>query len=78
MNDYVGKNAINYKEVIFEDAGHLNFTDLPVFSPVLAKMLGVGEVDAKECIDNVNEVVLTFFDYYLKGEGTPDDILAEY
>ncbi len=78
VNDYVGKNAINYKEVIFEDAGHLNFTDLPVFSPVLAKMLGVGEVDAKECIDNVNEVVLTFFDYYLKGEGTPDDILAEY
>lgn len=78
VNDYVGRNAVNYKEVVFEDAGHVNFTDLPMFSPVLAKMLGVGEVDAKECIDNVNEVVLTFFDYYLKGEGTLNDIQAVY
>lgn len=78
VNFYVGRNALDYREVIFRDAGHLNFTDLPLLSPVLAKLLGVGEVDAKECIENVNEVVLLFFDYYLKGEGSLDDIKNEY
>ncbi len=70
VNDYVGQNAADYREIIFEGAGHLNFTDLPMFSPMLAKLLGVGEVDARECMENVNDVVLTFFDYYLKGEGS--------
>ena len=78
VNDYVGKNALNYKTVIFYGAGHLNFTDLPMVSPVLAKLLGVGEVDAKECITNVNGAIGTFFDYYLKKEGTIDDIKNEY
>lgn len=68
VNFYVGEHAKNYREIIFKDAGHLNFTDLPMISPFLAKMLGVGDVDARECIGNVNEVVLAFFDHYLKGE----------
>lgn len=78
VNDFVGRNAVNYREVIFDDAGHLNFTDLPLYSPILAGLLGVGEVDAKECIENVNEVVLTFFDYYLKGEGSLETLKDEY
>ncbi len=78
VNDYLGENAIDYREVVFEGAGHLNFTDLPLISPFLAKMLGVGEVDAKECIENVNEMVLTYFDYYLKGIGSLEDIPKEY
>lgn len=78
VNDYVGKNAVDYREVIFNDTGHLNFTDLPMISPALAGLLGVGDVDAKECITNVNEVVLTFFNYYLKNEGTLENIRAEY
>lgn len=78
VNDYVGRNALDYREVIFMDAGHLNFTDLPMISPVLAGLLGIGEVDAEECINNVNEMVLIFFDYYLKGEGSLSDIKAEY
>lgn len=77
VNFYVGENALCYKAVAFRDAGHLNFTDLPLFSPLLAKLLGVGEVDAKTCIENVNEVVLKWFDYYLKGEGELD-IRSEY
>lgn len=72
VNFYLGENAVCYQAVAFQDAGHLNFTDLPLVSPVLAKLLGVGEVDAKTCIENVNEVVLTWFDYYLKGKGTLD------
>lgn len=78
VNDYVGRNAVDYREVIFNGTGHLNFTDLPIISPVLAGFLGVGEVDAKECMNNVNEVVKIFFDYYLKNEGSLDNIKAEY
>jgi len=78
VNDYLGRNAVNYREVIFHDAGHLNFTDLPMISPVLAGLLGVDEVDAKECMENVNEVVLTFFNFYLKNEGDIENIKAEY
>lgn len=70
VNFFVGERALCYQEVIFHDAGHLNFTDLPIVSPPLARLLGVGTVDARECIENVNYVVLTFFDYYIKGEGT--------
>lgn len=77
VNFYLGERAVSYKAVAFRDAGHLNFTDLPLISPVLAKLLGVGKVDAKTCIENVNEVVLTWFDYYLKGKGTLD-ICSEY
>ena len=55
----------------------MNFTDLPLASPVLAKMLGVGKVDARTCIENVNEMVLIWFDYYLKGEGELN-LKAEY
>ena len=78
VNDYLGENAVNYREVIFYGAGHLNFTDLPLFSPTLARMLGVGEVDARTCIEDVNEVVLLFFNEYLKGEDSSDLIKDEY
>ena len=62
----------------FEGAGHLNYTDLPLFSPPLAKMLGVGDVDAGECIRQVNEMVCIYFDYYLKGIGTLENIPEVY
>lgn len=72
VNFYVGKNAFCFKEVVFNDAGHLNFTDLPLVSPILARLLGVGEVNARECIENVNQVVLNWFDCYLKGKELPE------
>lgn len=77
INFYMGERAEIFKEVIFNDSGHLNFTDLPLVSPILAKMLGVGKVDARVCIENVNQIVLTWFDYYLKGKGEPA-LKAEY
>lgn len=78
VNDYLGRNAADYREVIFNGAGHLNYTDLPLIAPPLAAMLGVGDVDATVCLKNVNEVVLTYFDFYLKGEGSLDKIKPEY
>lgn len=72
VNFYVIEHAADGHSAIFEDAGHLNFTDLPIISPTLAGMLGVGSVDARTCIENVNEMVLHFFDYYLKDASTLD------
>ncbi len=76
-NDYVVENAENSKTVVFKNAGHMNFTDLPMFSPFLASMLGTGDVDSEEFMYTVNEVVLNWFDYYLKNEGSLN-IRAEY
>ena len=68
-NKYVLEHATDGYETYFKNTGHMNFTDLPLFSPVLASNLGTGSVDAGECIDQVNAIVLRFFDCYLKGEG---------
>lgn len=68
-NFYATQNALAAYETVFQNAGHLNFTDLPLFSPMLAKMLGVGTVDARGCIETMNKVVLQFFNYYLKDTG---------
>ncbi|WP_312650706.1 hypothetical protein [Proteiniclasticum sp.] len=70
-NFIASKNGICTYETVFKNAGHLNFTDLPLFSPVLAKTLGVGTVDSRECIETMNNVVLTFFNSYLKDSGVP-------
>ncbi|MCE5196757.1 MAG: hypothetical protein LLG09_06485 [Negativicutes bacterium] len=70
-NFYATRNALCAYETVFQGAGHLNFTDLSLFSPALAEMLGVGTVDARYCIETMNEVVLEFFNGYLKEAGEP-------
>lgn len=71
-NFYASRNAVSAYEVVFKNSGHLNFTDLPLFSPVLAKMLGIGTIDARYCIEKTNSIVLEFFDCYLKGGEAPN------
>ena len=69
-NNVVIQNAdISYR-TYFADSGHMDFTDLPLFSPVLAKSLGTGNVDNEMMLRTLNGLVLDFFDCYLKGEGT--------
>lgn len=70
-NFYATKNAVCAYETVFKNAGHLNFTDLPLFSPTLAKMLGVGIIDERYGIETMNKVVLAFFNSYLKDAGVP-------
>ena len=70
VNNVVLENAMDGQYTYFEGSGHMNFTDLPLFSPVLASLLGVGEVDATECITTMNGVILDYFNCYLKDEGT--------
>ena len=77
INEYVIENAKDGKVSVFANAGHMDFTDLPLISPVLASMLGKGEVDSEEFVTQMNGIILNWFDYYLKNEGTLD-IQAKY
>ena len=70
VNDHVVENAKDGRTVVFKNAGHMDFTDLPMFSPFLGSMLGSGDVDNEEFMYTVNGIVLNWFDYYLKGEGS--------
>ena len=77
VNEYVTENAKESMTVSFKGSAHMDFTDLPLFSPVLAKKLGSGDIDHKNMMLKLNCIVLEWFDYYLKNEGTLD-IKAEY
>ncbi|AIQ48096.1 acetylhydrolase [Paenibacillus sp. FSL R7-0273] len=57
--------------VHFQGANHMSLTDLPLFSPILANMMPVGKsvIDKYYCIENMNQLVLQFYDYTLKGIG---------
>lgn len=70
INNVIIDNATDGYATYFKGSGHMNFTDLPLISPFIAKNLGVGDVDPEVCIDQVNALVLGFFDHYLKGTGT--------
>ena len=70
VNNYVMENAEIGKSVMFKNAGHMDFTDLPMFSPFLGSMLGSETEDCEEFMYTVNGIILNWFDYYLKGEGS--------
>lgn len=76
-NIHASSNGIEAYDVVIRDSGHLNFTDLPLFSPVLGRMLGVGEVDSRYCVETMNNIILNFFNYTLK-EGNELQIKKEY
>lgn len=65
-NMMANKNALDSYEVIINGSGHINFTDLPIISPSLSKLLGTGDVNARYCIETTNKVILEFFNQYLK------------
>ncbi|MDE5754917.1 MAG: hypothetical protein K2H89_10315 [Oscillospiraceae bacterium] len=72
VNKYLLDNAIDGREAHFDGTEHMDFTDLPLFAPVLAKNLGKGDVDSSEFIPEMNSMILNYFNYYLKGEGEPN------
>lgn len=84
LNFYIGEHAKDFHEVVINGVSHMNFTDLPLVSPILAKVLctgtfssGESTVSAKTCIETVNAIILEYFDYYLKDEGSLD-LQSEY
>ena len=68
-NNVVMENAVCGYRTYIAGTGHVNFTDLPMYSPTLAGMLGTGSVDAEKCMMTVNRITLGFFDSFLKGKG---------
>ncbi|MCR5060595.1 MAG: hypothetical protein K6A80_06140 [Saccharofermentans sp.] len=68
-NNVILDNAVEGYSTYLKGAEHMDLTDLPLFSPFFAGMLGSGDIDHEECIDQVNSIVLQFFNCYLKGEG---------
>ena len=68
-NNIVHDNAVCGYRTYIAGTGHMNFTDLPMFAPPLAKMLGTGSVNPEECMLTVNRITLEFFDSFLKGKG---------
>lgn len=68
VNQYVLDNAVNGSEMHFDGTLHMDFTDLPLFSPLLSKLLGKGEVKSSEFIPELNGIILDYFDRYLKSE----------
>lgn len=77
VNEYVTDYAEDGRTVTFSGVGHMDFTDLPLISPVLAKMLGSGDLNHEEMLRQMNEIVLNWFNYKLKNEGTLN-IKAQY
>lgn len=69
VNNVVLDNALDSRHTYFRNSGHMNFTDLPLFSPALSSLLGTGSVDETECIRTMNAVILQYFDFYLKSKG---------
>ena len=63
------KNASAGFQTTVRGSKHMDFTDLPLLSPLLGRLLGSGERDTKETMTIVNSLVLRFFNCYLKGEG---------
>ncbi len=72
VNTYIIAHAVDGKTVLFDGVGHMDFTDLPLFSPLLASMLGSKNIDHAAFMGKINGLVLNWFDYYLKGSGTLD------
>ncbi len=68
-NSVVLQNATEGYETYIDNTAHMNFTDLPLFSPFLGRMLGVGSIDAGECVDEMNQIILAFYDAKLKDKG---------
>ena len=68
-NDELMRHAVAGFTTTIRGTGHMDFTDLPMLSPVLGNLLGSGERDTAETMTIVNSLVLQFFGCYLKGEG---------
>ena len=68
-NITIKDTAETYYCTYVEGTLHMDYTDLPLFSPFLAKLLGSGNVDHAFVSDTVNSLEVRFFDCYLKGEG---------
>lgn len=76
-NKYISSISTDAFEVYIKGSNHMSYTDLSIFSPLLANQLaGVSgglskaTVDKYYCIETMNKLVLEFFNCYVKGQST--------
>lgn len=69
-NSFMHARSPQSYQVVVEGTGHLNFTDLPLVSPFLGRLLGTGDLDPAYAMKTTNALVLEFFDRYLKYSDT--------
>jgi hypothetical protein len=51
---------------------HMNYSDYPLWSPPMTRMLGLtGSLDYRRAYRIINTLTLAFFDHYLKGKPEP-------
>jgi len=58
-------NSFNF---ILKDSRHLDFSDAPLFSPFSSLFLETGSIPAERAVMITNDVVLSFFDTFLKNK----------
>jgi hypothetical protein len=75
--EHVTATAPNAYEVHLSGTNHFSVTDMPLISPFLVYMLnasvpnaGGQMTDPLSTIETMNDLVLKFFNAYLKGEGS--------
>lgn len=82
-NQYISSISSKAFETTIRGSNHMSYTDLPLFSPLLASQLsGISggstkaNVDKYYCIETMNKLVLEFFNAYIKDMG--EFTLEEY
>lgn len=73
-------------EVYFAGTNHMSLTDLPLVSPFLTKLLcntaknkiGIQQADKYYIIEKMNNLILQFFNCYLKNEGSFRSFYSSY
>ena len=68
-------------EVHLRGTAHLNYSDMPMWSPILMRMgKQAGPIAPQRAFQLIDEITLAWFDRYLKGKPAPvlDDLSASY
>lgn len=76
-NKYLTSISPTAYEICIRGSNHMSYTDLPFFCPLLADQLsGISggdtssSVDKNYCVQTMNQLILEFFNCYLKGDRT--------
>ncbi len=68
LEQFLGKVTGEKFHYILQGARHLDFSDVPLFSPFSDLILETGSIMPEKALSQTNTVVLSFFDQYLKNK----------